>query len=66
MKLEGWYVGFIVGKSRRRALTGSQREESGESQFLGSFIAVYFSEGAATGSTDHVVPTIAVVGSLVM
>ena len=27
---------YIVGKSRHRALTGSQREESGESQFLGS------------------------------
>ena len=27
---------FIVGKSRYRAHTGSQREESGESQFLGS------------------------------
>ena len=30
----------IVGKSRHRAHTESQREESGESQFLGSLFVV--------------------------
>ena len=36
LSLPSGIVRYIVGKSRHRALTGSQREESGESQFLGS------------------------------
>ena len=37
LKLENYlHLRYIVGKSRHRAHTESQREESSESQFLGS------------------------------
>ena len=47
---------YIVGKSRHRARTESQREESGESQFLGSLWRATLSRGmdANLGSLDRV------------